>query len=148
MDARVRPDSNEMPLGIGRNRDHHIAVNKSYPRTSQITSTPSKALTIPAIRNSPSGVSSAEAASRLARPGSAAKISPSIASTRHRCFQCIAQQRLEQKKEHPAAKYVERQTDDAMCFDAPKEHLDQAKRVVRKGPRDKIKSRVDIVIYT
>src|SRR5215813_1153941 len=71
-----------MPLGIGRNRDHHIAVNNSYPRTSQITTTPSKALTIPAIRSSPSGVSSAVAASRLARPGSAAKINPSIARTR------------------------------------------------------------------
>src|SRR5262249_15601773 len=71
-----------MPLGIGRNRDHHIAVNKAYPRTSQITSTPSKALMIPAIRSSPSGVSRAVAARRLARAGSAAKISPSIASTR------------------------------------------------------------------
>jgi hypothetical protein len=71
-----------MRLKIGQNRDHHIAVNKAYPRTSQIRSTPSKALTMPAIRSDPSGVSSALAASRLATPGSAAKMSPSMASTK------------------------------------------------------------------
>src|SRR5262249_13038574 len=76
------PDRNEMRLKIGQNRDHHIAVNNAYPRTSQIISPPSKALTMPAIRSDPSGVSSALAASRLATPGNAAKISPSIASTK------------------------------------------------------------------
>src|SRR5262245_54633504 len=76
------PDRNEMRLKIGQNRDHHIAVNAAYPRTSQIRSTPSKALTMPAIRSDPSGVWSALAASRLASPGDAAKINPSMASTR------------------------------------------------------------------
>src|SRR5262245_31451170 len=71
-----------MRLKIGQNRDHHIAVNAAYPRTSHISSTPSKALTMPAIRSDPSGVSSALAASRLASPGDAAKINPSMASTR------------------------------------------------------------------
>jgi len=71
-----------MPLKIGQNRDHHIAVSSAYPRTSQIRSTPSKALMIPAIRSDPSGVPRALAASRFATPGSAAKMSPSMASTK------------------------------------------------------------------
>ena len=71
-----------MRLKIGQNRDHHIAVNKAYPRTSQTISTPSKALMMPAIRSVPSGVSSAVAASRFATAGDAAKMSPSMASTR------------------------------------------------------------------
>ena len=60
------------------------AFRPLQPRINQISTTPKIADTMPAIRSDASGLSSALAASRLARPGKAAKMSPSMTNTRPR----------------------------------------------------------------
>src|SRR5258705_3118290 len=66
----------------GKRWAHSRRTEITQPRTNQTMMIPSAADTTPAMRKELSGDSSALAASRFAAPGKAAKISPSMASTR------------------------------------------------------------------
>src|SRR6187399_1227673 len=79
-----RPRLDELGWGLGRNRDRGAVAPgaRFHPRTNQISTRPSTAETMPAIRSDVSGLSSALAANRLATRGKAANSSPSITSTR------------------------------------------------------------------